>query len=122
MKDIEEFLRDNKPVVKDDPAFLLETQRRMDAVEGIKSEVDRQRHYGRRVLIVTLALGLALGVIATAIAFLYPVDATSVGKGLWESVRLFLDQWKQYLLFPVAALAITLGLVLSSGGRKAVRL
>ena len=122
MKEIDDFLRENKPVVKDDPTFLLETRRRMEAVEGIKAEVDRQRSHGRVALIVALAAGLALGVLATALAFLYPVDTTSLGQGLWQSVRLLLETWKQYLIFPVAALAVTLGLVLSSDHKKSVRL
>lgn len=117
MKEIEDFLRENKPVVKDNPTFILEAQRRMEAVEGIKSEVDRQRCYGRLALIITLMAGLFLGVAATAIAFLYPIDAESVGKGVLDSIRLFLTTWKQYLLLPVALLAIALSMVLMSGKR-----
>ena len=118
MKEIEDFLRENKPEVKKDPTFLLETRRRMEQVDGIKAEVDRQRSQGRVALIVTLAIGLAVGVVATAVAFLYPVDATSVGEGLWQSVRLFLETWKQYLPLPVALIAITLGLLLSLGRKQ----
>ena len=114
MKEIEDFLKDNKPQVKDDPTFILETERRMEAVEGIKSEVDRQRHHGRVALIMALAAGLVIGTVATAVAFLYPVDAQSATEGIMQSIRVFLDTWKQYLLLPVAALAITLGIVLSS--------
>ena len=121
MKEIDEFLRENKPAVKEDPTFLLETRRRMEAVEGIKAEVDRQRSRGRLALVWALAIGLAVGVFATAIAFLYPVDATTVGEGVWDSIHLFLATWKQYLLLPVAALAVLLGIVLSKGG-KAVRI
>lgn len=117
MKEIEDFLRENKPVVKDNPTFILEARRRMEAVEGIKAEVDRQRCYGRLALIITLMAGLLLGVVATAIAFLYPIDAESVGKGVLDSIRLFLTTWKQYLLLPVALLAIALSLVLMSGKR-----
>ena len=120
MKEIEDFLRENKPVVKDNPTFILEAQRRMEAVEGIKAEVDRQRCYGRLALIITLVAGLFLGVVATAIAFLYPIDAESVGKGVLDSIRLFLTTWKQYLLLPVALLAIALSLVLMSGKRGSV--
>ena len=47
MNEIDEFLRANKPAVHDDPTFLLETRRRLEAVEGIKAEVDRQRSRGR---------------------------------------------------------------------------
>ena len=39
MKEIDEFLRDNKPALKDDPTFLLKTRRRLEQVEGIKAEV-----------------------------------------------------------------------------------
>ena len=117
MKEIEYFLRENKPVVKDNPTFILEARRRMEAVEGIKAEVDRQRCYGRLALIITLMAGLLLGVVATAIAFLYPIDAESVGKGVLDSIRLFLTTWKQYLLLPVALLAIALSMVLISGKR-----
>lgn len=113
MKEIDEFLRENKPEVKDDPTFLLETRRRMEAVEGIKSEVDRQRSRGRVALVVALAVGLALGVLATALAFLYPVDVASVQDGLWQNARVFLDAWKQYLVILVAALALTLSLILT---------
>ena len=60
MKEIEDFLRENRPITKDDPTFILETQRRMEQVEGIKGEVDRQRRHGRVALILALAAGLAL--------------------------------------------------------------
>ena len=122
MKNIDQFLRENKPVVKEDPAFLLETRRRMDAVEGIKAEVDRQRRHGLTALIVTLILGLAVGAFTTAVAFLYPVDPASIGEGVWTSIRLFLDAWKQYLLLPVAALALALGFVLSRDKEKTMPL
>ena len=117
MKEIEDFLRENKPVVKDDPTFILEAQRRMEAVEGIKAEVDRQRCYGRLALIITLMAGLFLGVVATAIAYLYPLDADTVGQGILDSIRQFLTTWKQHLLLPVALLAIALSMVLMSGKR-----
>ena len=102
MKEIEDFLRENRPITKDDPTFILETQRRMEQVEGIKEEVDRQRRHGRVALILALAAGLALGVFATVIAFLYPLDVESASEGIVQSVRLFLQSYRQYLLMPVA--------------------
>lgn len=118
MKEIDQFLKENKPIVKDNPTFILETRRRLENVEGIKAEVDRQRHSGRIALICALVAGLAIGVCAAATAFLYPVDPESLGAGLWESVRLFLHTWRQYILLPVAALAVALGIVLMSGSRQ----
>ena len=122
MEQLEDFLRNNKPVVKDDPTFLLKTRQRMEAVEGIKAEVDRQRSHGCKALIVALIVGLAIGAAATAMAYLYPVDANSVSEGLLDSIRAFLTTWKQYLVFIVAALAITLGLVLTRGSKNPIRL
>ena len=119
MSEIEDFLRENKPKVKNDPTFILETRRRLDQVEGIKAEVDRQRHHGRVALIVALCAGLAIGIVAAALAFFYPVDAQSATEGILQSVRLFLQNYRQYLLLPVAILAILLGVVLS---KKPVRI
>ena len=116
MKDnnIEDLLRRAKPVVKDDPTFLMETRRRMEQVEGIKAEVDRQRKNSRIILIVTLAAGLALGMMAMAIVFLFPAEIKSFENGFLADVRNFLYQYKQYLVYPVAALAVALSLVLAT--------
>ncbi len=116
MKELEDFLRENKPRVDVDPTFLMETRRRLEQVEGIKGEVDRQRRHGRRTLVAALVAGIAVGVLATAVAFLYPVDAGAVGEGIWQSVRLFLREYRQYLVILVAALSLGLGVVLSRRG------
>lgn len=115
MKDLEQYLRDNKPVVKDDPTFLLETRHRLEAVEGIKGEVDRQRRSGRKALVAALAGGLAVGAGLSALGFLYPVNPDSVGQGILDSLCLFVQHYREYLLLPTALLAIGLGLVLFKG-------
>ena len=51
-KQLESFLRENRPETASDPTFILETRRRMEQVEGIKSEVDRTRRGGRVALIL----------------------------------------------------------------------
>ena len=112
MSDLEQYLKDHKPVVKDDPTFLLEAQRRMDAVSGIKGEVDRQRRHGRRSLIIALCTGLLAGVAVSAITFFFPVKPESVGQGILDSLRLFLQDYRECLLLPTALIAIVLALVL----------
>lgn len=116
-KDIESILRDSRPQVRENPAFLLEVQQKMCAVEGIKNEVDRQRRYGRSALIMTLVLGLILGAAAMSLAYLYPIDATAICDGILSDIRVFLESYKQYLLLPIAGCAIALGLIL--GQQKA---
>ena len=113
MKDIEDFLWENKPQVKEDPTFILQAQRRMEQVEGIKAVVDRQSHRGRIALIVALVTGLVIGVAAATLAFLFPIRPETVGDGLWQSARLFLQDYRQYLVYPVALFTISLILVLS---------
>ena len=118
---LEEFLRDNRPSVEKDPAFILETRRRMAEVEGIKAEVDRTRSSSRVAIIVTLAIGIAVGVIAAAMAFLWPADQTALGTGVLDSVRAFLETYKTYLLAPLAIMITALCLVLTSGRKRALQ-
>ena len=111
-KDIESILRDSRPQVQDNPAFLLEVQQKMRAVEGIKTEVDRQRRYGRTALILALVSGLILGAAAMFMAYLYPIDTAAISDGIISDIRVFLESYKQYLLLSIAGCAISLGLIL----------
>ncbi len=111
-KDIESILRDSRPQVQDNPAFLLEVQQKMRAVEGIKNEVDRQRRYGRNALILTLVSGLLLGAVAMFLAYLYPIDTSAISEGILSDIRVFLESYKQYLILPIAGCAISLGVIL----------
>ena len=115
MNDLEQYLKDTRPVVKDDPTFILETQRRMEAVEGIKGEVDRQRRHGRRALIVALCAGLVIGAAVTAIAFFYPASTDTIGQGPLQQILSFLQSNRKVLMLPTALLAIALALVLFKG-------
>ena len=111
-KQLEEFLREHKPRVQADPAFLLETQQRMRAVVGIKGEVDRQRRYGRAALLATLVAGMLLGALAVGIAYLFPADPDVAGTSFWSGLRTFLTQYRRLLMLPVAGCAIALGLLI----------
>lgn len=122
MKDnqLDELLREARPVVKDDPAFLMETRRRLEQVEGIKQEVDRQHKNWRIILIVTMVAGLVLGMAAMALIFLFPEQIHGFQDGFLASVRDFLFKWRQFIVFGVAALAIGLALVLSNGKKNSI--
>lgn len=115
--DIESILRDSKPQVKDNPAFLLEVQQKMRAVEGIKSEVDRQRRSGRSAIVAALVLGLIVGALAISLAYLYPIDPSAINDSIISDIRVFIDTYKHHLLLPIAGCAIALGLIL--GRQKA---
>ncbi|MBQ3608043.1 MAG: hypothetical protein II991_07095 [Bacteroidales bacterium] len=110
-KDIESILRDSRPQVRDNPAFLLEVQQKMRAVEGIKNEVDMQRRYGRTALILALVSGLIVGALAMSLAYLYPIDTTAISDGVLSDIRVFLESYKWYLLLPIAGCAISLGVI-----------
>lgn len=118
--DIESFLLEHKPQVKDNPTFLLEVQQKMRAVDGIKVEVDRQRNYGRIALVCALVLGIMAGAMAMLLAYLYPVDTESINDGIVAGIRLFLERWKQYLMFPVAVCTIALSIIFGSRRHKSV--
>ena len=110
-KDIESLLRENKPQVKENPTFLLEVQQRMREVDGIKTEVDRQRRSGRHSLVIALFFGLAFGLLVAALAYLYPVDSAAVNENILAELKLALEPWKKYILLFVAGCAVILGVV-----------
>ena len=120
MKPIDEFLRQHRPQVQDDPAFLLKVQQKMRAVEDIKAEVDRQRKTGRWAIAAALVFGLLLGTLATLAAYCLPqvfadglpqVLADGPGEDFIAQLRSFLQTWRLLLPLPVAACAITIGLL-----------
>ena len=111
--DIEYLLRENKPQVSDNPTFLLEVQQKMRAVDGIKSEVDRQRRYGHQALVITLVAGIILGGIVATLAYLYPINPELRGESLIADIKMVLDPWKHYVLIFMAICAITLGVIYS---------
>ena len=115
--DIESLLRENKPQVKDNPTFLLEVQQKMHAVDGIKSEVDRQRRYGHQALVIALAAGLVLGGIVATLAYLYPINPEMLGESLIADIKMALDPWKHYVL-----IFITLGVIYSVRKENTIRL
>ena len=81
--ELEKLLRKNRPAVKDDPAFLLKVRQRLDAVEGIKDEVDRQRRHGRSTILIALFVGVATGIIATLFFIAFPlVNVKSLQAGI----------------------------------------
>ena len=112
--DIESLLRENKPQVKENPTFLLEVQQKMHAVDGIKSEVDRQRRYGHQALVIALVAGLILGGIVATLAYLYPINPELLGESLIADIKMALDPWKHYVLIFMAICAITLEVIFSS--------
>lgn len=120
--DIESLLRENKPQVRDNPTFLLEVQQKMRAVEGIKSEVDRQRRYGHKALVIALAAGLVLGGIVATLAYLYPINHEMLDESLITDIKMALNPWKHYVLIFMAICAITLGVIYSVGKENTIRL
>ena len=120
--DLESLLRENKPQVSDNPTFLLEVQQKMRAVDGIKSEVDRQRRYGRQVLVIVLVAGFILGGIVATLAYLYPINPEMLGESLIADIKMLLDPWKHYFLIFMAICAITIGVIYSVRKENTIRL
>ena len=120
--DLESLLRENKPQVSDNPTFLLEVQQKMRAVDGIKSEVDRQRRYGRQVLVIVLVAGFILGGIVATLAYLYPINPELLGESLIADIKIVLDPWKHYILIFMAICAITIGVIYSVRKENTIRL
>jgi hypothetical protein len=118
---LDTFLKENKPRVESDPTFVLETRRRMAEVEGIKAEVDRARHSGRVALIIALVAGIVVGVFASAIAFLWPVNPAALDGSALDSLKAVLNPYKNLILFFLAIMITALSLVLTSGRKRVLQ-
>lgn len=109
-KNIEEFLRNGGPEVKDDPTFILRTLRNMERVEGIKEEVDRQRRHGRTAVLAALGIGMIAGLFMAAAAFLFPGAMEALSQTLRDALDTIPYSWRLFLT-TIAILAVTLSLV-----------
>ena len=125
MKDIEQFLKDNKPQTPAEDNFIIEMNARLEAVEGIKSTVAEERRRGRRMMLAALGAGLILGGLVTAVLILHPALPEAVGGKWFTAIRgaaagfqTFLKSAPQALSLLIAAFAITIGLVVLNPRRR----
>ena len=65
----------------------------------------------KSALISALVLGLLVGAMGMCLAYFYPIDAELISSSSFiSSIRTFFETYQQYLLLPIAACAIGLGL------------
>ena len=120
MKDIEQFLRDNKPQAPEEGQFLIETNARLSAVEGIKKTVDGERRRWRTALVTALLTGLVSGVLLMAFITLYPVKPMQADGSILEKAALALEGRKEILIGIIAACALALGTVFMTRKKEAI--
>ena len=111
MKDIEQFLRENAPETPDEGQFLIETNARLNAVEGIKKTVDTEHRRWRLALVIALAAGLVLGCVVTALVLLYPVQPTAGEDPVLVKAIQALHEKKEIMFGFSAFCATALGLL-----------
>lgn len=109
MKDIEQYLRENAPETPEEGQFMIETNARLNAVEGIKKTVDGERRNGRIALIVALAAGLVLGCVITLLVLFMPAPTVN-GSAFAKALEALQDK-QEFLFGGVALLAVALGIV-----------
>ena len=118
MKDLEKFLRDNAPETPDEGQFMIETNAKLDAVEGIKKTVDGERRRWRIGLIAALVAGLVFGCLATLLIMFYPVQTTQSGISAFGKAIEAMQGWKEVFMGFIACCAITLGVLLMTKERE----
>ena len=111
MKDLEQFLRDNKPEIPDEGQFMIEMNARLNQVEGIKQTVDGENRRWRVALIIALVAGLVLGCAVTALVLLYPVQPVQLDDSVLTKAIQSLQGKKEILFGFIALCAVALGIV-----------
>lgn len=111
MMDIEQYLRENKPEMPEEGQFLIETNMRLNNVEGIKKCVDEDRHRGRTALRVALVAGFILGCIATLLVIFYPIPFIEADMSLFSKIVDYLQEWKDVFIVLIAGCTILLGVL-----------
>ena len=99
---------------------MIETNARLNAVEGIKKTVDGERRRGRIALIVALAAGLVLGCLITLLVLFYPVQPARADVSFITRTVEALRDWKEVLMGFIACCAIALGLIFMTRKREAL--
>ena len=120
MNDIEQFLRENAPGTPEEGQFLIETNARLDAVEGIKKTVDGEYRRWRIVLAVVLAAGLALGCLVTLLLVFHPIQPDLANGSFFTKMLEALQGHKEILMTLIAGCAIALGLIFLTKKREAL--
>ena len=120
MKDIEQYLRDNAPETPAEGQFIIETNARLNAVEGIKKTVDGERRRGRIALVVALAAGLVLGCLITLLVLFYPVQPAQADSSAFTQALEALQDKKEFLYGGIAVLAVALSIVSLNRKREEV--
>lgn len=110
MKDIEQYLRENAQEMPAEGQFMIETNARLNAVEGIKKTVDGERRNGRIALIVALAAGLVLGCVITLLVLFMPAQPAADSSAFAKALEALQDK-QEFLFAGVALLAVALGIV-----------
>lgn len=108
MKDIERFLKENAPEIPEEGQFLIETNARLDAVEGIKKTVDGEHRRWRKALVIALVAGLVLGCLLTLLTVFCPVQTE--GSSFSKAIET-LQHGREILMGFVACCAIALGVL-----------
>jgi len=111
MSDIEQYLRQNKPDTPDEGQFIIETNARLESVEGIKKTVGAERRRGRVALVIALVAGIVLGCMLTLFAIFFPLPSIDVDTSVLTKVAATLKEHMYLLVVTIAGCAIALGIV-----------
>ena len=110
-------MREGKPELPDEGAFLIETNARLSQVEGIRKTVETEHRRFRKALFAALIAGIVVGTLVTLLVVFYPAASLAANQSAIANAIETLKDYELFLLIPIAACAIALG-VLSMNRKK----
>lgn len=107
--DIKRLFEECRPEPADSADFLAGLEKKLDAVEEIKTYHDSQVRRLRSLATLALVVGCVLGALFAALLILKPASSPQVALLFDSKAYLFLMTYKMRILIPIALAFIALG-------------
>ena len=115
---IEEYIQSHTPPQPSGEDFIPKLEQRLDAIEGIRSDIQCERKHFREAILLASLLCLLVGSFAMALFLLKPAPPVKIHWHLSGSVTLWFWSHKEAIILPLSVLVLAGGVLLVNRRRR----
>ena len=108
--ELREYFHSHRPTLSDEGTYLAGLSAKMDKMTEVKEMSEVIRKQNRLNLAIVFCLGILVGSAIIAFVILKPIAAPQFRIGIISSVIAFVAEWRQVLIFLIAAMIIGISL------------